>query len=105
MLLCPYFCVNNKNVFVLVSLSSKVSATTFDSTHDYVIVGAGSAGCVLSNRLTEDGQNTVLSLEAGPQDKWWNWKIHMPAALTYNLCDDKYNWYYQTVPQKQLKNR
>jgi choline dehydrogenase len=33
------------------------------------------------------------------------WKIHMPAALMYNLCDDKYNWYYNTVPQKHCNNR
>lgn len=60
----------------------------------YVVVGAGSAGCVLANRLTEDAHESVLLLEAGPKDLWLgslrlSWKIHMPAALTYNLCDDK----------------
>ena len=50
---------------------------------------------MLANRLTEDGNEKVLLLEAGPKDtilgsKWLQWKIHMPAALTYNLCDDKY---------------
>ena len=49
-------------------------------------------------------------VEAGPKDtilgsKWLQWKIHMPAALTYNLCDDKYNWYYHTLPQKHVNNR
>lgn len=63
--------------------------------YSYVIVGAGSAGCVLANRLSEDPQESVLLLEAGPKDMllgnlWLSWKIHMPAALTYNLCDDKY---------------
>lgn len=77
----------------------------FSTTHDYVIVGSGSAGCVLANRLSEDGCNKVLALEAGPRDAWWNWKIHMPAALTYNLCNDKYNWYYHTVPQKHMNDR
>lgn len=72
-------------------------------TYDYVIVGAGSAGCVLANRLTSQDDNKVLLLEAGPKDN--TWKIHMPAALMYNLCDDKYNWYYHTEPEKAMDNR
>ncbi|KAL5022044.1 hypothetical protein ScPMuIL_001199 [Solemya velum] len=71
--------------------------------YDYVIVGAGSAGCVLANRLTAKTNNKVLLLEAGPRDD--TWKIHMPAALMYNLCDDKYNWYYHTEPEKGVDNR
>ncbi len=70
---------------------------------DYVIVGAGSAGCVLAHRLSEDPQIRVLVLEAGPRDA--NLWIHMPAALTYNLCHDKYNWYYHTEPQPHLDGR
>ena len=70
---------------------------------DYVIVGAGSAGCVLANRLTEDAEIKVLVLEAGPKDN--NLWIHMPAALTYNLCHDRYNWYYHTEPQPHLDGR
>jgi choline dehydrogenase len=76
----------------------------FDATFDYLIVGAGSAGCVLTNRISAEG-HSVCVLEAGPRDEWWNWKIHMPAALMYNLCDDKYNWYYHTEPQAHMNNR
>jgi len=77
----------------------------FDATFDYLIVGAGSAGCVLTSRLSADGKTSVCVLEAGPRDQWWNWKIAMPAALMYNLCDDKYNWYYNTEPQQYMNNR
>ena len=80
-------------------------STQFSTAHDYVIVGSGSAGCVLANRLTEDGRHSVLALEAGPRDYFWNWKIHMPSALQYNLSDDKYNWYYHTLPQRYMDNR
>nr|ACF98205.1 putative choline dehydrogenase precursor [uncultured bacterium 1114] len=71
--------------------------------YDYIVVGAGSAGCVLANRLSEDPDVTVLLLEAGPADR--TWKIHMPAALTYNLCNDRYNWHYETEPQAHMNGR
>ncbi|MDH3475571.1 MAG: choline dehydrogenase [Rhodospirillales bacterium] len=73
--------------------------------HDYVIVGAGSAGCVLANRLTEDPEVRVLVLEAGGKDHAWNWKIHMPAALAHPLADDKVNWYYHSAPEPHLDGR
>lgn len=73
--------------------------------YDYIIVGAGSAGCVLANRLTEDGKTTVLLLEAGGPDHRWDWRIHMPAALAYPMNGTRYNWDYRTVPQANLGGR
>ena len=78
--------------------------------YSHVVVGAGSAGCVLASRLTEDADKHVLLLEAGPKDMYAGskrllWKIHMPAALVANLCDDRYNWYYHTEPQAGLDGR
>lgn len=72
---------------------------------DYIIVGAGSAGCVLANRLTEDPDVKVLVLEAGPWDFKWDWRLHMPSALSYPMMSKTYNWDYRTVPQKNLANR
>jgi choline dehydrogenase len=71
--------------------------------YDYIIVGAGSAGCVLANRLTEDADVSVLLLEAGPKDH--SLFIHMPTALAYPLADDKYNWYYTSEPEPFMDGR
>ncbi|CAJ0960358.1 unnamed protein product, partial [Mesorhabditis belari] len=76
-----------------------------DKKPTHIIVGAGSAGCVLANRLTEDPSNRVLLIEAGPKDHWWDWRIHMPAALMHNLDSERYNWYYYTTAQKHMNNR
>eukprot|EP00929_Paragymnodinium_shiwhaense_P013508 TRINITY_DN121356_c0_g1_i1.p1 TRINITY_DN121356_c0_g1~~TRINITY_DN121356_c0_g1_i1.p1 ORF type:complete len:593 (-),score=159.14 TRINITY_DN121356_c0_g1_i1:413-2191(-) len=74
---------------------------------DYVIVGAGSAGCVMAHRLTKEHKASVLLIEAGRSNRgsWDSWKNQMPAALTFNLADDKYNWDFWTVPQKNLDGR
>ena len=73
------------------------------SAFDYVIVGAGSAGCVLADRLSADPTVRVLLLEAGPGDR--GWKTQIPAALTYNLMNDRVNWYYRTEPQARMNGR
>lgn len=70
---------------------------------DYIIVGAGSAGCVLANRLTEDGRGTVLILEYGGCDD--SLYIHMPAALSIPMNRPLYNWFYETEPEPNLNNR
>jgi choline dehydrogenase len=70
---------------------------------DYIIVGAGSAGCVLANRLTEDPDVRVLVLEAGPQD--YSIFIHMPSAFAYPLAGTRYNWHYESEPEPYLDNR
>ncbi|MDT8438974.1 MAG: choline dehydrogenase [Wenzhouxiangellaceae bacterium] len=72
-------------------------------TFDYIIIGAGSAGCVLANRLSEDPDCRVLLLEAGPRD--WNPFIHMPAGLARLVSFKSINWNYQTEPEPQLNGR
>ena len=63
---------------------------------DYVIVGAGSAGCVLANRLSEDAERSVCVLEAGPRD--WHPYIHLPAGFIKTFHMKSINWAYQQEP-------
>ena len=71
--------------------------------YDYIIIGAGSAGCVLANRLSEDPTNRVLLVEAGDKDK--SIFIHMPAGVGRLISTDMANWYYYTEGQPHLNNR
>src|SRR5271154_409919 len=71
--------------------------------YDYVIVGAGSAGCVLAARLAEDPTVRVLLLEAGPHDR--HWRIAMPAAVGSLLSSSRFNWNYASVPEPHLDGR
>jgi choline dehydrogenase len=70
---------------------------------DYIIVGGGSAGCVLANRLTENPNNRVLLLEAGGKD--WHPYIHMPAGLAKLIDLDRLNWSYETEPEPEMNGR
>ena len=68
--------------------------------YDYIIVGAGSAGCVLANRLTEDADVSVLVLEFGGSDR--SVIIQMPSAFSLPMNTKRYNWHYETTPEKHL---
>lgn len=72
-------------------------------TFDFIIVGAGSAGCVLANRLSEDGKHSVLVLEYGGRDG--SVLIQMPSALSIPMNMPKYNWGYESEPEPHLDNR
>lgn len=71
--------------------------------YDYVIVGAGSAGCVLANRLSENRDNSVCVIEAGGKDQTPT--LNTPMLLQFAITDEKTNWSYWTEPQKQLGDR
>ena len=79
------------------------AGTTPQESYDYVIVGGGSAGCVLANRLSADGRFRVCLLEAGPPDD--SLLIHMPIGIGFLVAGEKYNLPHLTTPQKHLNNR
>ena len=80
-------------------MGDQLERTTFD----YVIVGAGSAGCLLAERLSADPQTRVAVVEAGPDTG--SWLLRVPAALPLLLRSRRYNWGFETTPQPALDNR
>ncbi len=73
--------------------------------YDYIIVGGGSAGSALANRLSENPAHRVLVLEAGRPDYKWDVFIHMPAALAFPIGSKFYDWKYESEPEPHMNNR
>jgi choline dehydrogenase len=76
-----------------------------DAHYDIVIVGGGSAGCILANRLSEDRGTRVAVLEAGRPDYPWDLYIHMPAALSFPIGNRLYDWKYESEPEPHMLGR
>ncbi|MFC3040413.1 choline dehydrogenase [Virgibacillus xinjiangensis] len=76
-----------------------------NQTYDYVVVGGGSAGSILANRLSEDGKRSVLVLEAGRSDFAWDLLVQMPAALPFPAGKKLYDWRYESDPEPYMNGR
>jgi choline dehydrogenase len=75
------------------------------SSYDFVVVGAGAAGCVLANRLSADSGTSVLVLEAGRPDYPFDVYVHMPAALSFPIGNKRYDWMYESEPEPNMDGR
>src|SRR5262249_58604157 len=73
--------------------------------YDFIILGGGSAGCVLANRLSADPSRKVLVLEAGRPDYFWDIFIHMPSALSFPIGNPRYDWQYRSEPEPHMNGR
>ena len=76
---------------------------TAEDSYDFIVTGAGSAGCAVAGRLSESGRWRVLLLEAGGRDAYpW---IHIPLGYTKTFANPRYNWMFESEPEKELNNR
>ncbi|MFL9873887.1 GMC family oxidoreductase [Paraburkholderia megapolitana] len=82
---------------------ARASSRTLEGEFDYIVIGAGTAGCVLANRLTEDPDVSVLLLEAGGKDDY-HW-IHVPVGYLYCIGNPRTDWLYKTQPEAGLNGR
>ena len=86
-------------------VAGRLQPMATSSRYDFVIVGGGSAGCALANRLSADPSRRVLLLEAGRPDYAWDVFVHMPAALSFPIGSRFYDWRYSSEPEPHLRGR